>query len=118
MVPAIRSFTSGTQPPQPVPALVHFLMQSTVVQPSFTTPHMVALVTASHEQISASSGKLSTPAPSLAPSPRDPSIISSGFGGSTILLLTVCSSMLYASASPIRMPPSKYLPSLLMLMRL
>ena len=28
MVVNIRSFTSGRQPPQPVPALVHFLKQS------------------------------------------------------------------------------------------
>src|SRR3978361_831005 len=89
MVPAIRSFTSGTQPPQPVPALVHFFISSIPQAPSLTAEHITSLLTASHEHISASSGKLITPAPSAASPPLDPNIISSGFGGKAILLFTV-----------------------------
>ena len=91
----MRSFTIGTQPPQPVPALLHCFMPSTVVTlNSVTAAQMAPLVTASQEHTSASSGRLSTPAPPLALPSRAPSIRSSGCGGSTILLFTVCSNRL------------------------
>src|SRR5205085_2660129 len=94
-VPAIRSLTNGTQPPQPVPALVHFFIPSMVViSKSVTAEQIAALLTASHEQIRASSGRLITPAPSFSAPPLEPNIKSSGLGGRIILLLTVCSSML------------------------
>jgi hypothetical protein len=48
---------------------------------------MANLVTASHEQMSASSGRLITPAPALASPPREPNIRSSGSGGSTNFII-------------------------------
>src|SRR3954471_24888266 len=95
IVCTIRSFSIGTQPPQPVPALVHFFMASTLSQPLSTTPHTLPLETLSQLQISASSGSEPTPAPAstFAP-PRAPNITSSGLGGSTTLFLVVCSSIL------------------------
>src|SRR5215217_4352351 len=94
------------QPPHPVPALQDFLIESMVWLPfSFTSWQSIPLVTASHEQISASSGKLITPAPVSSP-PRDPNIRSSESGGRIVLFLHVCSSILYCSASPTRIPPS------------
>src|SRR5690349_6375969 len=94
IVPVIRSLTIGTQPPQPVPAFVHFLTPSSVVQPASVTEEQIApLLTASQEQISASSGKLITHAPSFAP-PLLPRIASSGSGGNINLLFTVCNNIL------------------------
>src|SRR6516162_1419620 len=99
----------GVQPPQPVPAAVHFLIESTESQPiSLTALHMVNLLTDSQLQMSASSGRLIMPAPrsALLP-PREPSITSSGFAGNAILFLQVCKSMLYSSASPTKIPPNR-----------
>src|SRR5687768_13826100 len=108
----MRSFTMGTQPPQPVPALVHFLTASMVSLPSPTALQISPFETLSQLQINASSGKLETPAPPSPPEPpRAPRITSSGLGGSTTLFLVVCSNILYCSASPTRIPPNKYFPS-------
>src|ERR1041384_7752932 len=102
----------GTQPPQPVPALVHFLIESIVSFPSHTALQISPFETLSQLQIKASSGRLATPAPpSLPAPPRAPRITSSGLGGNTTLFLVVCSNILYCSASPTRMPPNKYFPS-------
>src|SRR5690242_12916934 len=95
MVCTIRSFSMGTQPPQPVPPLVHFFIASTVSQPPVTALQICPLVTFSQLHIKASSGKEATPAPaSPSAPPRVPKITSSGLGGSTTLFLVVCSSML------------------------
>src|SRR5690349_18220298 len=96
----------GTQPPQPVPAFVHFLMASTDSHPSFTASQIPALVTLSQLQINASSGNPVTPAPASCSPPLAPRITSSGLGGSTTLFLQVCNNILYCSASPTNIPPS------------
>src|SRR5687768_9317103 len=109
----------GTQPPQPVPALVHFLIASIVSDPSATAWQISPLETLSQLHINASSGKLETPAPPSPPDPpRAPRITSSGLGGNITLFLVVCSNILYASASPTKTPPNKYFPSGEILMRL
>src|SRR5215210_2083302 len=103
-----RSLIIGTHPPQPVPAFVHFFIASTVSAPSITCSHIFPLLMPSQLHIVASSGRLKTPAPPwLSLPPLEPNITSSGCGGNTTLFLVVCKSMLYWSASPTRIPPSK-----------
>src|SRR5690606_41517436 len=64
MVYATRSLTIGTQPPQPEPAFVHFLTSSACSHPCcVTASHICALVMPSQLQISALSGRASSPAP-------------------------------------------------------
>lgn len=92
------SFTKGTQPPQPVPALVHFLSVPRSVKPSAIAVQRSALETLLQEQICAVSGKLSTPnngavAPSLGGTNK-----SSGWGGRTILFCTSCRRLPYAES--------------------
>src|SRR4028118_4436 len=109
-----RSLIIGTHPPQPVPAFVHFFIASTVSAPSNTCSQILPLLMPSQLHIVASSGKLKTPAPAAPPfslPPRERKITSSGCGGKTTLFFVVCKSILYSSASPTRMPPSKYFPS-------
>src|SRR5690348_13352343 len=88
-----RSLTSGKQPPQPVPAFVHFFIVSTVSLPSITALQIESLLTLSQLQINASSGKPDTPALVVSP-PLEPKITSSGLAGSSILFLHVWSSIL------------------------
>ena len=116
---SIISFSIGTHPPQPVPAFVHFFMASTLSHPfSVTLSQIVFLVTASQLHISAASVKWFTPAPPAFSPLTVPIMISSGLGGNTILFLHVCNNILYCDASPTNIPPSKILPSSLMLIRL
>ena len=74
-------------------------------------------MTSSQEHICAVSGSASMPPPIGSP-PLDPSIRSSGFGGRGMSFCTIWSKILKASASPTNIPPSNFLPSSEILMRL
>ena len=81
----------GTQPPQPVPALVSAFSAATVWQPLLMAEISIPLVTSKQEQICALSGSLSTPIDGL-PLPAWAGRISeSGFSGSSMALSTSCS---------------------------
>src|SRR5262245_60419860 len=99
----------GMQPPQPVPALVHFFTASTLVRPSLAmaaemSPHVTLL----HEQICVLSDIGSSGAP---PPERAPNRSSSGETGSGAPVFASGRSVEYSAASPTRMAPSKRLPS-------
>src|SRR5215469_5717156 len=107
-----RSVTSGRQPPQPVPALVHNLISSTLVRfLSRTASQIWPLLTLLHEQICVSLAMPVKVAPALFESPTLPSTSSLGAIGSGSSLLASIDSEPYSAASPTRMPPSSRLPS-------
>src|SRR6478735_10422489 len=96
-----RSFlTVGRQPPQVVPALVQPLMVARSQAPSAIAPQIAPLVTLLHEQMTASSGSAS--APSSAPAGEMSAPGSPGTSRPTYAL-----SVVYADASPTRMPPRR-----------
>ncbi|MCY1234772.1 hypothetical protein D9M72_473630 [compost metagenome] len=102
--------TSGTQPPQAVPALVQVLSAPMLVAPSHTAAQISLLETLLHEQIWAVSGRASAPSAGLALPLLSGRIRNSGDSGSSIRLSIICSSVPYSLASPISTPPSRYLP--------
>src|SRR5680860_191824 len=80
-----KSAIIGLQPPQPVVAFVALATDFTVSLPSSNTEQQTApLVTASQEQITASSGRSIALPNAEAPSPRDPTISSSALSGKGI----------------------------------
>src|SRR5262245_50527918 len=104
------SVTSGTQPPQPVPALVHFFSSPLSTIPlSLIAEQICPLLTLLHEQIWQSSA-ISPAPPRFAP-PPDPTINSPGFTGSVVWHFAMTESCPYSLASPTRTPPSSLVPS-------
>src|SRR6266436_1750910 len=104
-----RSTTSGMQPPQPVPALVHALTSSTEQRfLSRMASQICALLTLLQEQTWASLGMLVT---TLVGPPPLPSSTSEGVMASVSLLLASIDSVPYSDASPTRMPPRRRVPS-------
>src|SRR5690606_30982763 len=98
----------GRHPPQPPPALVQVLTASTLPHwPERTTAVMSPLETLLHEHTCASS-----PSSSSTPPPRPPRMSVSGCSGSTPPDFTIASRLMYSSASPASIPPTKRLPSL------
>ena len=102
--------TSGTQPPQAVPAFVQLLRAPMVVAPAATAAHSAPFETSLHEQICAASGKASTPRPTFCWPSACGRIRNSGDAGSSILFSIICSRVPYSLASPTITPPSRYLP--------
>src|SRR6476620_8792401 len=91
--------TVGRQPPQVVPAFVHPLIAARSQAPSATALQIEPFVTLLHEQMTASSGRAS--APSSAPAGETSAPGSPGTSRPTYAL-----SVVYAEASPTRIPPS------------
>jgi len=102
--------TSGTQPPQAVPAFVQDFNAPMVVAPSATAAHSAPFDTSLHEQICAASGKASTPSPAFCWPSACGRMRNSGNSGSSILLSIICKSVPYSLASPTITPPKRYLP--------
>src|SRR5690554_62990 len=90
-----RSLIMGIHPPHPVPALVQVFISESWDSPSLSmASQMSPLEIFSQEQICASEGRCSTPAPAPSLLPLDPRIRSSGEGGRGMLFFTICKSML------------------------
>ncbi len=103
--------TSGTQPPQEVPAPVQDFSAPIEVAPLTTASQSRPFETLLQEQICAVSGSASTPRPGLA-APSDCGRISaSGSAGSSMRFSIICSSVPYSAASPTSTAPSSCLPS-------
>src|SRR3569833_3132357 len=95
--------TSGMQPPQPVPALVHDFTSPRLLQlPSLTTLVTSALVTLWHEQICVSSSRSS---PSSATSLLAPRKRSLGGTSSSFWLFTMGTSLTGCGGGPGGGPP-------------
>src|SRR5262245_53813216 len=87
-----KSVTSGTQPPQPVPALVQHLRESSVSEPSRTAAQIAPFDTLLQEQTWAASDNASRPM--AAPlDPLAPTSSSCGLQGSGASLLLSMSSL-------------------------
>src|SRR4051812_4260353 len=106
----ITCVTSGTQPPQEVPAPVQLFSSPMVVTPPATALHNAPFETSLQEQICAESGNASTPSAGLAAPSDCGRIRNSGDSGSSILFSIICSSVPYSLASPTITPPNRYLP--------
>ncbi len=96
----ITCVTSGTQPPQEVPAPVQLFSSPMVVTPPATAAHSVPLETSLHEQILCRIGSASTPSAGFAAPSDCGRIRNSGDSGNSILFSIICSRVPYSLASP------------------
>merc|ERR1711939_368831 len=101
--------TSGTQPPQPVPALVLHFTCAKSTTPDLTHSAMAPFVVAWHEHTTVSSSRSAPSSSSLFLAPR---INSDGGTSSFFFFLTIETSLVKAPVSPIMMPPTRCAPSL------